>query len=89
MEHKTMFVIGWLSETCGNEPCAGVCSNVFPTRKQAETEMRKFMEMEKDDMSSHYDDEIEVVVDYDKHAVFDVCNNEYVKYQIHEVDVKF
>ena len=88
MERKTMFVIGWLSETCGNEPCAGVFNNAFPTREQAETEMRKSLDSEKADMLNRFD-ENDIIVDYKKGVVRDSGYNDFVKYEIHEVDVKF
>ena len=85
---KTMFAISWLSETSGNESCAGVFSSIFATREQAENQLRTCLDMEKDDMMSRVTDEETIVVDYDKGVVHDENYNDFVQFEIHEVDVK-
>ena len=84
---KTMFAINWLSETSGNEACAGVCPNVFPTREQAETYLRESLKREKADMLDRFN-EVDIIVDFDKGVVHDSGYNDFVRYEIHEVDVK-
>lgn len=84
---KTMFAISWLSESSGNETCAGVFSSVFGTREQAENQLRKSLNCEKADMLDRSSEE-EIVVDYDKGVIHDTGYNTFVKYEIHEVDVK-
>lgn len=84
---KTMFAISWLSETSGNEACAGVCSSVFGTREEAENQLRKSLNCEKADMLDRFD-EGDIVVDYAKGVVHDSGYNSFIKYEIHEVDVK-
>ena len=84
---KTMFAISWLSESSGNETCAGVFSSVFGTREQAENQLRKSLNCEKADMLDRNSEE-EIVIDYDKGTINDTGYNTFVKYEIHEVDVK-
>jgi hypothetical protein len=84
---KTMFTISWLSETSGTEACAGVYSSVFGTREQAENQLRKSLDCEKADMLARFD-EGDIVVDYAKGVIHDSGYNDFVKYEIHEVDVK-
>lgn len=83
---KTMFAISWLSESSGNETCAGVFSSVFGTREQAENQLRKSLNCEKADMLDRNSEE-EIVVDYDKGVIHDTDYNTFVQYEIHEVDV--
>lgn len=84
---KTMFTISWLSETSGNETCAGVCPSVFGTREQAENQLRKSLDCEKADMLDRFTED-EIVVDYDKGSIHDAGYNSFIQYEIHEVDVK-
>lgn len=84
---KTMFAISWLSETSGNETCAGVFSSVFGTREQAENQLRKSLNCEKANMLDRFD-EGDIIVDYENGVVHDNGYNSFVKYEIHEVDVK-
>ena len=84
---KTMFAISWISESSGNETCAGVYSSVFGTREQAENQLRKSLNCEKADMLDRNSEE-EIVVDYDKGVIHDTGYNTFVQYEIHEVDVK-
>jgi len=84
---KTMFAISWLSETSGNEAVAGTFSSVFGTREQAENQLRKSLDSEKADMLDRFD-EGDIIVDYAKGVVHDSGYNDFVKYEIHEVDVK-
>ena len=84
---KTMFAISWISESSGNETCAGVFSSVFGTREQAENQLRKSLNCEKADMLDRNSEE-EIVVDYDKGIIHDTGYNTFVQYEIHEVDVK-
>ena len=86
-EKKVMFAIVWLSETSGNETCAGVCPNVFPTREQAENCLRESLKCEKADLLDRYTED-EIVVDYDKGVVHDNCYNSFIEYRIHEVNVQ-
>lgn len=84
---KTIFAISWLSETSASETCAGVYPTAFATHEEAENKLREMLDSEKYDMLSRYDEE-EIVVDYDKGVVYDESFDEYVKYEIHEVEVK-
>ena len=84
---KTMFAISWISESSGNETCAGVFSSVFGTREQAENQLRKSLNCEKADMLDRNSEE-EIVVDYDKGIIHDTGYNTFIQYEIHEVDVK-
>lgn len=84
---KTMFTISWISESSGNETFAGVFSSVFGTREQAENQLRKSLNCEKADMLDRFD-EGDIIVDYANGVVHDSGYNDFVKYEIHEVDVK-
>lgn len=84
---KTMFAINWFSETSENETCAGICPNVFPTREQAEIYLHESLKREKADLLDNFD-EGDIIVDYAKGVVHDSGYNSFVKYEIHEVNVK-